>query len=176
MPTPAPTRRRWLGLALGSALGLGGCGFALRQRADLAFKTVYADMAARSNLGVSMRRQLLGAGLQVFERSEQAAQADIVLQLKDEVRRQVVVGMTPAGQVRELQLRAEVTVQVLTPAGLVLIEPVRLEQQRDLSFTESAALSKDIEQAMLSTDMDNELVQQIMRRLSRLKMPAAARP
>lgn len=29
---------------------------------------------------------------------------------------------------------------------------------------------------MLYTDMENELVQQIMRRLSRLKLPATARP
>ena len=65
-------------------------------------------------------------------------------------------------------------------SGDELIEPVELYQQRDLSFTEVAALSKEIEQAMLFRDMQLDIVQQIMRRLAAVKprkplvAPAAA--
>jgi len=58
-----------------------------------------------------------------------------------------------------------------------LIESVELFQQRDLSFTESAALSKEIEQGILYRDMQTDIVQQIMRRLSAVKagkLPAPA--
>jgi LPS-assembly lipoprotein len=57
------------------------------------------------------------------------------------------------------------------------MEAVELFQQRDLSFTESAALSKEIEQGILYRDMQTDIVQQIMRRLSAVKprqMPAPA--
>jgi LPS-assembly lipoprotein len=51
---------------------------------------------------------------------------------------------------------------------------VELSQQRDLSFTETAALSKEIEQATMYRDMQTDIVQQIMRRLSAVKPRAAA--
>ena len=59
-----------------------------------------------------------------------------------------------------------------TPEGVEWVEPVELYQQRDLSFNETAALSKEIEEAMLYRDMQNDIVQQIVRRLSRVKPPA----
>jgi LPS-assembly lipoprotein len=86
----------------------------------------------------------------------------------------VVVGMNASGQVRELQLRLRVKFRLRTPQGRELIESVELAQQRDLSFTETAALSKEIEQGMMYRDMQTDIVQQIMRRLAAVKTPAAA--
>jgi len=71
--------------------------------------------------------------------------------------------------VRELQLRLKVRFRLRTPQGLTLIEPVELAQQRYLSFTETAALSKEIEQSMMYRDMQSDIVQQIMRRLAAVK-------
>jgi LPS-assembly lipoprotein len=42
-------------------------------------------------------------------------------------------------------------------------------QQRDLSFNESVALSKDAEEQLLYRNMQSDIVQQIMRRLSAVK-------
>jgi len=47
-------------------------------------------------------------------------------------------------------------------------------QRRDLSFNESAVLAKDAEEALLYRDMQSDIVQQLMRRLSILAY--AARP
>jgi LPS-assembly lipoprotein len=96
-----------------------------------------------------------------------------------ETRQQVPVGVSATGQMRELQLRLRVNFRLRTPQGVELIEPVELFQQRDLSFTESAALSKEIEQGILYRDMQTDIVQQIMRRLSAVKsrsVPSAAKP
>jgi LPS-assembly lipoprotein len=85
--------------------------------------------------------------------------------------------VSATGQVRELQLRLQVQFRLRTPQGAELIESVALTQQRDLSFTETAALSKEIEQGILYRDMQTDIVQQIMRRLSAVKprsLPAAA--
>jgi LPS-assembly lipoprotein len=52
---------------------------------------------------------------------------------------------------------------------VVLIPEVELQQQRDLSFLESAVLAKEIEENMLYRDMQIDIVQQIMRRLAVVK-------
>jgi LPS-assembly lipoprotein len=44
-----------------------------------------------------------------------------------------------------------------------------LFQQRDLSYTETPALSKEIEEATMYRDMQSDIVQQIMRRLGAVK-------
>ena len=175
-------RRQLLGaslLPLAAAGALAGCGFALRQTGDYAFTNVFANFSATSPLGIELRRNLLGTGkLEVWNDPPQMAKADVVLDILSEERQRVVVGLNASGQVRELQLRLRVRFRLRTPAGVEWIEPVELFQQRDLSFTETAALSKEIEEGMMYRDMQADIVQQIMRRLSAVKprggLPAPA--
>jgi len=156
-------------------VGLVGCGFHLRQTNDFAFKTLFANFATTSPLGVELRRNLSGSGrLDLFTEPKQMAQADAILDILGEERQQVPVSVSATGQVRELQLRLRVRFRLRTPGGVELIEPVEIFQQRDLSFTESAALSKEIEQGILYRDMQTDIVQQIMRRLSAVKWPVPA--
>ena len=168
-----PSRRLFL-----ASLGVGmvpawlaGCGFHLRQTNDFAFKTLYANFSTTSPLGVELRRNLLGTGrIDLWTEPKLMLKADVILDILSEDRQQVAVGVSATGQVRELQLRLRVRFRLRTPQGVELIEPVELFQQRDLSFTETAALSKEIEQAILYRDMQTDIVQQIMRRLSAVKL------
>jgi LPS-assembly lipoprotein len=159
---------------------LAGCGFQLRQTNDFAFKTLYANFSTTSPLGVELRRNLLGSGrIQLLTEPKEMLKADAILDILSEDRQQVAVGVSTTGQVRELQLRLRVRFRLRTPQGVELIESVELFQQRDLSFTESAALSKEIEQGILYRDMQTDIVQQIMRRLSAVKprnVAPAAKP
>ena len=172
------TSRRSFGLWLcaGPVLaGLSACGFQLRSAGDYPFKTLFANFSTSSPLGVELRRNLLGTGrITLLTEPAQMATADAVLDILSEERQQAVVGVNASGQVRELQLRLRVRFRLRTPQGQVLIDPVELSQQRDLSFTETAALSKEIEQATMYRDMQTDIVQQIMRRLSAVKPRAAA--
>ncbi len=175
-----PTRRYFLaamGLGAGPAW-LTACGFQLRQTNDFAFKTLYANFSTTSPLGVELRRNLLGSGrIELLTDPKQMLQADVILDILNETRQQVPVSVSATGQVRELQLRLQVQFRLRTPQGAELIESVALTQQRDLSFTETAALSKEIEQGILYRDMQTDIVQQIMRRLSAVKprsLPGAA--
>lgn len=172
--TPGEWLRRSLLLAWLGALtaGLVACGFALRQAGDFAFRTLYPNFPAQSAMGVELRRNLVGTGrITLIEDPRRMLEADVILDLSQETRRQVVVGMNASGQVREMQLRLSVVLRLRTPQGQDLIEPVTLEQQRDLNFSETAALSKDIEQAMIYRDMQSEIVHQIMRRIATVRMP-----
>ena len=166
-------RRRLLSLGM-LAAALSGCGFQLRQAGDYPFKSLFAGFSVTSPLGAELSRQLRGTGrIELLTDPRQAQQADVILDILQEQRQRVVVGTNASGQVRELQLRMTVKFRLRTPAGVEWIEPLELYQQRDLSFNETAALSKEIEEAMLYRDMTSDIVQQIVRRLSRLKPPAA---
>ena len=159
------------------ATGLVGCGFQLRQTNDFAFKTLYANFSTTSPLGVELRRNLLGTGrVAILSEPKQMPNAEVILDVLSEERQQLVVGVSATGQVRELQLRLRVRFRLRTAQGVELIEPVELFQQRDLSFNETAALSKEIEQGILYRDMQTDIVQQIMRRLSAVKPLASAAP
>ncbi|MEN9888849.1 MAG: LPS-assembly lipoprotein LptE [Pseudomonadota bacterium] len=151
---------------------MGGCGFQLRQTGDFPFQTLYANFPSTSALGTELIRQLRATGrIEVLTEVAKAQQADVVLEIVQEQRQRVVVGVNASGQVRELQLRMTVKFRLRTPAGVEWIEPSELYQQRDLSFNETAALSKEVEEAMLNRDMQNDIVQQIVRRLGRVKPP-----
>ena len=168
-------RRRLFSLGWMAAV-LTGCGFKLRQTGDYPFKSLYANFSLNTPLGSELRRNLLGTGkIEVLTDPAQMSKADVILDILGEVRQPVVVGLNASGQVRELQLRMTVRFRLRNPEGLEWIEPVELYQQRDLSFSETAALSKEVEEAMLYRDMQNDIVQQIVRRLARVKPPQPAR-
>ena len=165
-------KRRRLFLLGAMALTLSGCGFALRQTSDYPFKTLYTGFSTTTPLGAELSRQLRGTGrIALLTEPQQAQQADVILEVLQESRQRVVVGTNASGQVRELQLRLTIRFRLRTPEGVEWIEPAEMFQQRDLSFNETAALSKEIEEAMLYRDMQNDIVQQIVRRLSRVKPP-----
>ena len=153
-----------------SALGMVGCGFQLRQSAQLPFKSLFLIVPRQSELAKDLRRTLLtNAELKLLTEPKDRASAEVVLDVMSEVRERVVVGLNASGQVRELQLRLRVKFRLRTPQSAVLIPEVELQQQRDLSFLESAALAKENEENMLYRDMQIDIVQQIMRRLAAVK-------
>jgi LPS-assembly lipoprotein len=157
----------WSGVA---AAGLSGCGFQLRQSTDLPFQSLFLNLPRQSALGSDLRKNLASqTNLKVFTEAKDLATSQVVLEVLSEVRERVVVGLNASGQVRELQLRLRVKFRLRTPQGQNLIPEVELLQQRDLSFLESAALSKEIEETMMYRDMQVDIVQQILRRLAAVK-------
>ena len=56
-----------------------------------------------------------------------------------------------------------------TRDGYELIADTELVQERDISFNESAALSKEAEEQLLYRDMRSDLVQQVLRRLGAVR-------
>jgi LPS-assembly lipoprotein len=93
----------------------------------------------------------------------------LIVDILEEVREKTVVGLNAAGQVREFQLKLRIKMRVRTPLGKELIAPTDVVQQRDISFNESAVLAKEVEESLLYRDMQSDIVQQVLRRLSALK-------
>lgn len=165
---PAPGRRTLLVSVL--ALPLAACGFKLREPPNFAFASIYVSMPEGSTLGNELRRNLNGTGrVEVITDPAARQRADVVLEPTLDQREKTVVGLTPSGQVREFQLRLRFRFRLRTPQGTELIPEVEILQQRDMSFNESAVLSKDAEEQMLYRNMQSDIVQQIMRRLAAIK-------
>ena len=164
--TPA---RRGLLVAAGACLVLGGCGFQLRQAPSFAFKSLYIGATVESLLIRELRRSIeYGGAVEVLD-AARLPTAQAVLDVLIDRREKVVVGLNATGQVREFQLRTRFRFKLRTPQGKELIPETELLQQRDISFTESAALAKEAEEALLYRDMQTDIVQQLMRRLAAVK-------
>lgn len=157
-------RRRWIAASL-VAVGLAGCGFQLRRPPELQLKRVFlAGFDRFSPMGDELRRQLRASPGAVP--SETAADADLVFEALEDAREQVVAASTAAGQVRELTLRARLRFQVRTPAGRERIAPTELTLTRDVSYSETSALAKEQEIALLFRSMHTDLAAQVLRRLA----------
>lgn len=162
-------QRRFLIAAVvsGTALALPGCGFALRKAPDFAFTTFYSPLGEASPLGVQLKRSLEGTGkVRVVSDLTQLDASGVILDVISDTREKVVVGINAAGQVREFQLRMRFKFRLRTPQGRELIPETEIAQQRDISFNESAVLAKEAEEQLLYRDMQNDIVQQLLRRFA----------
>jgi LPS-assembly lipoprotein len=168
--TLTASRRRWMttGLAALAAAALGGCGFKLRQAPVFAFQTLVAPLPDASPLRRELRQALVAVGLQVFDAPPPTG-ADAVLEVLADQREKSVVGSTAAGQVREFQIRTRFRFKLSTPKGKVLIDDSEILLQRDISYSETLALSKVDEEAQLYRDMQTDIVQQVLRRLAAVR-------
>ncbi len=159
-----------------AAMPLAACGFHLRNAPDFSFDSLYVQAPPGFGVARELQRTLLGSGgkLRLLTDPAQKTQADAVLEVLAEQRDRVIVGLNSSGQVRELQLRLRLRFRLLNRQGEELIPETQLMQQRDVSYNESVALSKEGEEALLYRNMQTDLVQQLMRRLAAVKAGAAA--
>lgn len=151
-----------------AALLVAGCGFELRRAPELGFQSLaLAGFAPRSPLEDELRRQLSASP--TTRVVEAPAKADAVLEALTDAREKSVAASTAFGQVRELQLRSRLRFRLRTPAGRELIAPTEIVLARDMSYSESAALAKEQEEALLFRAMDADIAQQVLRRLAAVR-------
>ncbi|MBU0586938.1 MAG: hypothetical protein KJ852_00080 [Gammaproteobacteria bacterium] len=147
---------------------LTGCGFKLRGAYNYAFNSIAVQPFPGTPVATELRRTF-GDSVKVLGRGDDPAKADAVVDVVQELREKIVVGLSSTGQVREYQLRLRVFFQLRTPGGKELIPKTEIVQQRDISFNESQVLAKEAEEGLLYREMQTDIVQQIMRRLSAVR-------
>ena len=149
---------------------LTGCGFKLRGAQTFAFKTIFMSGVDASPLLTELSRAMQSGGeVRVVTDGKLLDTAQVVLEVVSDQREKTVVGVTSSGQVREFQLRLRFKFKLRSKEGKELIAETEILQQRDISFTESAALSKEAEEGLLYRNMQSDIVQQIQRRLAAVK-------
>jgi LPS-assembly lipoprotein len=159
-------QRRALLAALSGAL-VAGCGFALRRAPDFAFKSIYINVSGSSPIGRELKRMIASGGNVAVVDSP--AQAEVVMDVLNEQRQKVVVGLGAVGQVREFELRMRVRFRLRSREGRELIPDAEIARQQDISYSETVALAKEDEEQLVYRSLQTDIVRQVMRRLAAVK-------
>ena len=179
--SPAPHGRRraaqwlWAAAALAGLTVRSGGGFALRTAQPLPFQTIAVTPERGAGVAGELSRYL-GGSLRPVAPPQGGAVPEVILDILQETRQKVIVGVTTSGQVREYELRLKVLFRLRSSKGAELIAPATIEQVTSISFNESAVLAKEAEEALLYRDMQSDIVQQLLRRLAKVRLPDAVVP
>src|SRR3954471_20537110 len=150
-------------LALVFALLLSACGFQLRGTAALPFDTLYIPNTS-GGVALDLKRNIQGGTrTKVVDRPE-TAQA--LMDLSGETKFRNILSLSGAGRVRELQLVLRVNLRVHDGKGGEFVPLTTLSITRDLTYNDTDVLAKEAEEASIYREMQSDLVQQILRRLS----------
>ena len=159
-------------IALAAALTLlAACGFQLRGAADLPFDTLYLP-GATSGIALELKRHIQSGSATRVVDDPQAAQAR--LEFSEETRSKEILALSSAGRVREYRLVYRVGFRVGDGKGNDFVPPSTVTLTRDVTYDDAVALAKETEEQQLFRDMQGDMVQQIMRRVSAARVPGAA--
>jgi LPS-assembly lipoprotein len=169
------TRRTILktGGALLLAAALPGCGFQLRGTGgtySMPFHSIYVGFSDTSALGTQLKRNLRAIDNVVIADSPTAADAVIVVLAENQGRQ--ILSLNSLGRVREFLLTYTLSFAVRDAKGVELLPATQIALRRNMAFDETQVLAKESEATLLYRDMQADLVQQILRRLSALKPTA----
>jgi len=148
---------------------LTGCGFQLRGTlsGNLPYKTMMIALPDTSEVRVWLERYINAAGS--TEIIDDPKLADATFQQLSDSRIKTILSVNAQGRVREYRLQLNYRFRVVNAKGQILVPPNEVSLSRDITFDDSNVLAKDLEESLLWRDMNNDLVNQIMRRLSIIK-------
>lgn len=150
-------------ITLGALLMLQGCGFHLRGGLQ------------GENIPVTYLKEGRASALQEELRlvenitTENAAGAELVLNVISESFNRRVLSVGDSGKVREYEVSYKVSFAVFDKGGKELLTPQNISLRRDYRFDTTQVLGADSEETILRQDMVRDAAQQIVRRLQVLK-------
>lgn len=170
--TSARGPRYWtlIVVAILIAATMSGCGFKLRGQAALPFESIYIETGGFSLLAAELRRVIrTGSKTRIAEKPEDA---EVILRIVAERQEKHVLSLSTAGKVREFELRYRLAYRLLDRAANDIVPPGEIELRRDMTFDDTQVLAKESEEALLYEDMKSDAVQQMLRRLSVIRLPS----
>jgi LPS-assembly lipoprotein len=133
------------------------------------FHSIFLSFPDTSPLGTELKRNLRAGDVTIADTPAQAEAQFVVLA---ENRGKSILSLNSLGRVREYLLTYTLTFAVRDPKGVELLPATEITLRRNMAFDETQVLAKESEEALLYRDMQADLVQQIMRRLAAVKLPA----
>jgi len=173
---------------------LAACGFKLRGGSELAgyklpFATIALSLDSRSEFYALLKRNIEASspGTRVVA---DVKDAEAVLVVLGDSAQKLILSLNAAGRAREYQLVRTFSFKVTpnvaasatpavkyadvapAPAPTEFIPASTITLRREITFSDDLVLSKESEEELLRRDMQNDLVQQLMRRLAAAKLQA----
>jgi len=149
-------------------MALAGCGFQLRGTAAMPFQSLYVQAAPNSQLAAQLRRAVRsGSNTRIAERP---GEAEAILQIMNELREKQILSLSGGGRVSEYELRFRVAFRLTDAKNREHIPASEIVLRREYTFSDAEALSKESEELLLFRDMQDDAVQQLVRRLQAAKL------
>ncbi|HRL22948.1 LPS-assembly lipoprotein LptE [Alcaligenes sp. SDU_A2] len=169
-----PRHWRLAGALILLGLFLTACGFHLKGVAPLPFNTVYTNISDNTAFGANLRRNLMASSPNTrFVTRQQDAEA-VLLELSN-TRSQREISINAKGQVEEYELQLNFVFQLNDAKGHVILPPTTLSAIREVPYDAEAVQAKDSEITMIFRDMEQSLINRIVRRLSSPDVESAFR-
>jgi LPS-assembly lipoprotein len=149
---------------------LAGCGFHLRGEAHYEFDSLYLNSPAAQPLTADLKRSLEGIGTAQLVTTPEKAQ--VILDIASVENNKQILSLSSGGKVSEFLLSKRVLFRVHDAAGNDWLPTSELVVRRTYSYSDSAALPKEAQEQRLWREMQDDAVQQIVRRLQSAKKPA----
>lgn len=152
-------------------LALSACGFHLRgsnlKDVQFAFKSLYLKSSGESEFVADLRRVLISNKIVL---TATADQADLVLEVAEQIPPKQILSLSGAGRVQEYQLFYRITLRAYDNQQNDWLTSDEILLSRILPYDDAQVLAKEQEEAMLYKDMRNDAVAQAVRRLNRAKL------
>ena len=161
-------RRAFLTLlaSLPTALPLAGCGFQLRGRDTIPYRSLYINAPETSQAARQLADALRNRGIVV---AETASAAEATLKIAQEHEKRTVLALSGGGRVREYRLNLTLSYSLTGKDGQEIFPLSEILQSRDFTYDDNQYLAKTAEENFLYRDLREDAVQQIVRRLSKNK-------
>jgi LPS-assembly lipoprotein len=148
---------------------LASCGFHLRGAATYSFQTIFVNAAAAPPLGNALVRALGDTGSAKVVTDPKNAQ--VILDIVSQVDDKEVLSLSQSGAVREYELIRRVSFRVHDANGVDWLPPGEIVVRRTYSFNESEVLAREAQEQRLLREMQQDVVQQLVRRLQAAHKP-----
>lgn len=157
--------RTYMAIIVFLALIISACGFQLRGAADLSFKNLYIQ-GAKLNLSKDLERQLKTNGVKIVDQVEDA---ELVLDLMNESNQKRIMSLSGGGLVREFELLYFLNFRIREASNPLWGQVQTIRGRRDFSYNDNALLGKAEEELRLNSDMRNDAIRELLRRLTAYK-------
>lgn len=150
------------------AVSLSACGFHLRGSYTLPWDTLYLGLPENNEMHAQMKRGIEASTPTRILNDANQAQASLVI--LGNTQSKSILSLSGTGLVREFQLTRVFAYKIQDAAGKELVPANQIILQRDMTFDDAHLFAKEAEETMIWKEMQNDLVQQLLRRLAAIKL------
>lgn len=151
-------------IALLLALSLAACGFQLRGSYSLPWETLYLGMNENSPIYAQLKRSIEASTQTRIVNNAKEAQASLFI--VKEQQGKSILSLNASGRVREFQLSHTFVYRIQDAGGKELVPANQIVLLREMTFDDEQLFAKEAEEGMIRLEMQNDLVQQLLRRLA----------
>ncbi|QAA92855.1 LPS-assembly lipoprotein LptE [Pollutimonas thiosulfatoxidans] len=153
---------------------LAACGFHLKGATPLPFTTIYTNIAENSEFGAALRRAIVASSPDTRFVAEPAqAEARLTQLANSQSLREL--SLDAQGRVEEYELNLEFIFQLTDAQGHIVLPPTTLHSTREIPYDDSVVQAKQGEIGLVFKEMQQSLVDRIVRMLASPDVTSAYR-